>query len=292
METLFDIAGISRQAFYQGLLPSAHALSVTPASALVERIQYIRQKHLPGQGARKIRQFMLERLEHAPLLQGWGKHRFEALCMTNGLRILPRRNFLKTTQPGHVIFPNLIQGMQINNINQVWVSDISYVFYRKTLLGYLTTVQDIYSRLLLALIVSRTMRAVDTVIPALHLALQFRQMDQLPGLIFHSDQGAQYGAKKFLDLLRSCHIQSSMAANALENSYAERLNGTLKNGFLYRWPVNSFGQLEVFARKTQRSYNFLKPHDSLQGMAPWAFEQFVATLQPDQRTCLTVKLIE
>jgi putative transposase len=292
METLFDISGLSRQAFHEQLSITRQNLGTDSKELLLEQVRRIRSDLLPGEGARKLRSYMLGNEQYAAMVKGWGKHRFEKLCMTNGLRLVARRNFLTTTRPGKVRFDNLVEGLTINDINQVWVSDISYVFYGKIFIGYTTTIEDIYSRFLLALVVSRTMRTVDTVIPAVNTALKYRALRSYSNLILHSDRGSQYGASKLLEILDKRNIRSSMATNALENAYAERINSTIKNSYLYRWNVNSFPQLEVFAKKMQDSYNFHRPHDHLNGMNPFAFEQMVATLQPEQKPTLTVKIIE
>lgn len=292
METLFDISGISRQAFHEQLGLVRQNLGTDSKELLLEQVRRIRSDLLPGEGARKLRTYMLGNEQYAAMLKGWGKHRFEKLCMTNGLRIVARRNFLTTTRPGKVRFDNLVEGLTINDINQVWVSDISYVFFGKVFIGYTTTIEDIYSRFLLALVVSRTMRTVDTVIPAVNKALKYRALRSYSNLILHSDRGSQYGASNLLKILDKRNIRSSMATNALENAYAERINSTIKNSYLYRWNVNSFPQLQVYAKKMQDSYNFHRPHDNLNGMNPFAFEQMVATLQPEQKPTLTVKIIE
>lgn len=292
METLFDISGISRQAFYEQYSVNRRKLEIGSQEELLAQARQIRSDLLPGEGARKLRGYMLGDEQYAAMLKGWGKHRFEKLCLTNGLRLVARRNFLTTTRPGKMRFPNLVEGLTITDINQVWVSDISYVFHGKTFLGYTTTIEDLYSRFLLALIVSRTMRTVDTVIPAVKEAFRYRDLQSYTNLILHSDRGSQYGAANLLSILGKKKIRSSMGISALENAYAERINGTIKNSYLYRWNVNSFGQLKISAQKMQHSYNFHRPHNSLNGMSPFAFEKMVATLQPEQRPSMTVKVIE
>lgn len=291
MNTLFEIGGISKQAYYKQRFSNENSIVMDSKELLLEQVRQIRGNLLPGEGARKIRRYMIDNEQYAGMLNGWGKHRFEKLCMTNGLRLVARRNFLTTTRPGKIHFENLIEGMTFNDVNQVWVSDISYVFHGRSFLGYTTTIEDLYSRFLLALVVSRTMRAVDTVLPAVSNALKLRSLPTYTNLILHSDRGSQYSATKFVEVLRNKKIKSSMGINALQNAYAERINGTIKNSYLSRWNVNSFCQLQVYAKKMQESYNYHRPHNSLDGMTPFAFEQMVVSLQPEQRPPLTIKII-
>lgn len=291
MQALFMQSGVSRQAFHKALYPSEYALNITPAEQVLQVVRLIRKDDLPGTGARYLFRYMQENVKYASVLTGWGKHRFEQLCLGDGLRLVKPKNFIRTTKPGNVRFPNLIEGLTINNIDQVWASDISYVFYKREFLGYTTTVLDIYSRYLLALIFSTTMRAVDTVIPALQMAMQVRGKNKFPGLIFHSDRGSQYGADKFLEIVNGAEMSSSMAKNALENAFAERINDTIKNAYFLNWGVNSRSQLTLAVPKLLHSYNSIRPHQHLDHKTPLAFEQYIATLQDHLRPPLKIKLI-
>ena len=291
MEALYDIAGTSRQAFHRWLRPSQRDLWAAPGEAVLEAARQVRNDILPGQGARKLHFYMCSQPDHAPLMKGWGKHRFEALYMSGGLRLLPRRALVKTTCRGQFVFPNLIEGKQLDNINQVWDSDMCYVFYGTNLLGYATTVKDVYSRFLLALGFSQTMRAEDTTLPALYAALQFRSINVYQNLVFHSDGGKQYIQRDFLQTLNNYGICSSMARNALENPFAEKLNDIIKNEYLQHLNVNSFAQLQSAGQFIFNSYNYHRPHENLKYLTPFAFEEKIATLQPDQRTKMIIKVI-
>ena len=69
-----------------------------------------------------------------------------------------------------LVFENLIKGMELKGINQVWVSDITYYrigerFY------YLTFILDLYSRYIVGHAVSESLFTEQTTIPALNMAL-------------------------------------------------------------------------------------------------------------------------
>ena len=70
---------------------------------------------------------------------------------------------------------------------------------------------DLYSRKIVGWSLAGHLRA-DLVIDALQQALGSRRT--LPGLIFHSDRGSQYGSGSFRELLRAAGIRQSMSARA------------------------------------------------------------------------------
>jgi putative transposase len=290
MEHLYDISQVSRQSFHEWRQPSARQLS--PSAVVLAAARQVRQEELPGVGARKLYRYLGQHQAHQSVLQGWGKHRFEQLCLHNGLRLVPIRPKIKTTQRGDYVFPNLVSGLEISATDRIWVSDMAYVFCGTSLLGYTTTVEDAYSRFLLALVVSQTLQADDTIVPAIQQAIQYRNLTSSNNLVFHSDAGKQYIQKRFLKILHHYNIRSSMAENALENAYSERINGTIKNEYIYRMGIRTLEHLQQAKDFIWHSYNFVRPHQSLGFKTPFEFEQQHATLQPCQRTVLKIKEIK
>ena len=294
MEYLYEAAGISRQAFHRWLRPTARQQGRTLAHFVVDMAQKIRKYFLPGSSAREV--YLYIRNNHPEfnsMLLGWGKHTFEALCLNNGLRVEHRRFVPKTTIRGDFVFPNRIEGRSISDINQVWVSDICYLYGTNgMLLGYATSLIDLYSRKLLGLSFSQTMHASVTSQEVLRQAYQVQNKDKFQGLIFHSDGGKQYIESKFVEALRDKDIQSSMAETCYENAFAEAFNDILKNHMLYDLNLNSFSQLKKQESFIKKCYNNNRPHNSINRLTPVKFEQYILTLQPCQRTTLKIKIID
>ena len=63
------------------------------------------------------------------------------------LQIRPKRKFVKTTDSNHdcLTHPNLIKDMTIDNINQVWAADITYIRINNGFV-FLAVILDLYSR--------------------------------------------------------------------------------------------------------------------------------------------------
>jgi len=231
-EIFHYIAATTRQAFHYWKQPSDCQQEKTPAAVVLRMAKDIRKDFLPGSSAREIFHYIRtnKHPQYNNLLIGWGKHHFESLCLDAGMRIESRRFVPKTTVRGDYIFPNRIEGADINDINRIWVSDITYLYgVEGQLLGYATSLIDLYSRRLLGLSFSQTMHASVTSRAILEQAFKIRTQSAYPSLIFHSDGGKQYIEKDFLALLRSRNIDSSMAESCYENAFAESFNDLLKN---------------------------------------------------------------
>ena len=293
MEALYEAAGISRQAFHNWLRPSALDLIRTPEKLVVEMAKDIRKQFLPGSSAREVYFYIRKKhKDYNSMLLGWGKHSFEALCLSNGLRIETRRFVPKTTIRGDYVFDNLIEGLTIDDINRIWVSDISYIYGSNgQLIGYATSLIDLYSRLLLGLSFSVSMHAAVTSQEIIKQAFEVRNIARFEQLIFHSDGGKQYIEKVFLKKIRQRNIQSSMAENCYQNAFAESFNDILKNHMLFDININSFVQLKAQEKFIKHCYNFNRNHSGTFRVTPAEFEQHILTLQQCQRTILNIKVI-
>lgn len=197
-----------------------------------------------------------------------GRDKFEALCFAAGYKLKQQKNFVRTTNSlGVTRFLNLIIGIQLTGVNQVWVSDITYYrigdrFY------YLTFIMDLYSREIVGYSCSQDLMTESTTLPALRMALAKSHKSDLDGLILHSDGGGQYYSKKLLKLTREYHIENSMAESVYENAHAERINGTIKNSYLKGYSPTNFFELITMLKRAVHAYNNIRPHSALGGQMP------------------------
>ena len=120
-------------------------------------------------------------------------------------------------------YPNRVKDLKIVIPDQVWVSDVTYIRLLNEFV-YLAIIMDVFTRALRGWCLSRMLDQQLT-LTALKAALN----SACPS-IHHSDQGVQYAAHAYIDLLRLHNIQISMAAvgKAEENGYAERVLRTIK----------------------------------------------------------------
>ncbi len=139
-----------------------------------------------------------------------------------------KRRWSKTTDSRHHYprYPNLIKGMVVSRLNQVWLSDITYIRIR-TGFVYLAAILDACSRRVIGYAVSAGMEA-DLTLEALRMALTCRH--PTPGTIHHSDQGVQYASSEYVDELNRYGFVISMAraGNPYDNARMESFFKTLK----------------------------------------------------------------
>ena len=141
--------------------------------------------------------------------------------------IYPKPNLSKP-YPGHKVYPYLLRGVEIERINQVWSTDITYIRMRHGFL-YLTAVIDWYSRYVLAWALSNSLDGIFCR-EVLRAALRRGTPD-----MFNTDQGAQYTSIEFTGILLEAGIKISMdgRGRALDNVWVERLWRTVKQEEVY-----------------------------------------------------------
>lgn len=196
-----------------------------------------------------------------------GRDRFCEAFMDLGYRVKQAKNYVRTTIPTHIKYPNLVEGFCLSTTNQVWQSDITYYQLEGTYY-YITFITDVYSRKIVGYNLSDTLRASAS-IEALKRALKQRESPQ----VHHSDRGSQYVSKGYTNLLTDAETKISMGMKAQDNAYAERVNGIIKNEYLKKWNIKSKDQLKRKLKKAVNHYNEKRIHRSLPGkQSPISFE--------------------
>lgn len=261
MNEVYRAIGVSKQGFHKRLNRYLHQMD--ERQQLLKIIQEFREEH-PEMGAREL-YFKIR----PPSM---GRDKFEQFCFENGFRIVRKRSFIRTTNSlGVTRFDNLLIGIELTDVNQVWVSDITY-YQIGAQCYYLTFIMDLHSRYIVGYSASKNLCTQNTTLPALQKALRGRQIK--PGMIFHSDGGGQYYCREFKDLTARSGIRNSMGKTVYENPNAERVNGTIKNSYLqYFDPVNYLDLQKQLARAV-RNYN-VRPHASLGRVSPKEFEETI-----------------
>ena len=215
-----------------------------------------------------------------------GRDKFIEMFMELGYRVQRIRNYIKTTFPTHLKFPNLIQGMQVDRKNQLWQSDITY-FKVGDKYYYLVFIVDVYTRKILGYAVSNHLRA-EANMKALRMAIK-NAGGSITGLIHHSDRGSQYIHNDYIKLLVSKGAYVSMGEKAQDNAYAERVNGIIKNEYLIYKNINNFTKLKAEVRKTVYHYNNKRIHTSLPlRSTPSEFEEKLLNLYSQKRPTVII----
>lgn len=186
-------------------------------------------------------------------------------------------SFKKTTIPDIILedSPNLVGAAQAQGVNEIWVSDLTYVATKEGWL-FLCVIIDLFSRKVVGWSARNNMK-VDILLDAFDKAVRSRRPNG--PVIFHSDKGGQYKAKKFRRRLKRLGFQQSMTGvnHCYDNPFAESFFGTLKTelirGKIFQTrqeaEVAMFEYIEVF-------YNRVRLHSSLDYRSPETFEEEAA----------------
>lgn len=213
----------------------------------------------PMYGSRRL-QVVLEKEGH-----GINRKRVIRLMKAMGIEaIYPRR---RLSQPGeeHVIYPYLLNDLEISGPNQVWCSDITYLPMQYGFM-YLVAVMDWWSRYVLAWELSNTMEA-EFCIRAWEQALSHAGCAPL---IANTDQGSQFTSPGYIDAVQSAGVEVSMDGRGrwMDNRFIERLWRSVKYEDVY---INDYGDGLSAGRGLGRwfgHYNHERPHQALENATP------------------------
>lgn len=271
------LACVSRASFYRFCGPQPEADE--EQSRLRDAIQRIALAH---------RHYGYRRITHALRTQGWevNHKRVARLMREDNLLAIRKRRFVATTDSQHdfEVAINAARQLRLNNINQLWVADITYVRLGRADV-FLAVVMDAFSRKIVGWNVGPSL-ATELPLTALQRAIESRQ--PAPGLVHHSDRGVQYASAAYVDLLLQHGIIPSMSrpANPYDNAKCERFMKTLKQEEIRCFEYHDIDalrdNLEYFF---ERYYNATRLHSALGYKSPDTFEnELSATVLPGAPT--------
>lgn len=189
--------------------------------------------------------------------------RIERLMRLMSLQALFPKKKTSISHPGHITYPYLLRQLVITHPNQVWGTDITYV----RAVGqwfYLVAIIDWFSRYVLSWQLSRTMTS-DFCETVLTRALTGAKPD-----IHNSDQGSQFTAAGYTDILRGHEVQISMdgRGRCFDNIFTERLWRTVKYEEVYLHDYQTFAEAESSLNRYFHTYNHRRLHQALGYQTP------------------------
>jgi len=231
---------------------------------VLQMIQKIKSEH-PNMGTRKIYHLIGPDLKKSNIKIG--RDALFSLVFENNLQVVKKKRRHITTNSNHIYkrYPNLIKDYVPLSPNQVWVSDITYIYNNK---GdgflYLFLVSDAYSKKILGYRLAKSLESKHAV-NSLQDAIK-NSCKPISGLIHHSDRGIQYCSREYVSLLKLNNISISMTekGDPLENPIAERINGILKQEYLDQYPYLT----SIALKKSIQKYNEKRPHLSCDMLTP------------------------
>lgn len=180
-----------------------------------------------------------------------------------------RRRHTTNSNHNYRKYKNLIKGFVPVRPNNLWVADITYIETDEGVV-YLHLVTDVWTHEIIGWSISETLHAEHTT-RALKAAIESTGSSDLSGLIHHSDRGSQYCCNAYIELLRSIGASISMTEDykPTDNAVAERVNGIIKQEWLYRMKrPKDIQEARRLMEDIIRFYNTRRPHMSNDMMTP------------------------
>jgi len=182
-----------------------------------------------------------------------------------GIETIYPKPKLSRSDKEHTKYPYLLEGVEIERINQVWGTDITYIPTNKGHV-YLVAIIDWYSRYVISWEVSNSLETYFC-ISALNRA--FRRYGYPD--IFNSDQGSQYTSNDFQKILQaSGRVKVSMdgRGRCMDNIFTERLWRTVKYEEVYIGEYQNLSQARKRLARYLTFYNESRVHQALNYKTP------------------------
>jgi putative transposase len=261
---IFDLLSLSRATHYRHQIGAPRP---DPDSQLRDHVQRIALEW-PSYGYRRITAELHRRGVEA------NRKRVLRLMREDNLLCLRKRSFIRTTDSRHSLarYPNLVPGLAVTGINQLWVADITYIRLLREFV-YLAVILDACSRRCIGWALEPYLEA-ELALAALRMALSERRVE--PGLVHHSGQGVQYASLTYTDLLKERGIRISMSrgGNAYDNAKAESFIKTLKYEEVYLFEYETMAEARSsISHFLEEVYNRKRLHSALGYVPPAEFEQ-------------------
>ena len=212
----------------------------------------------PSAGSRSLRNH-LQRLGYRI-----NRKKVQRLMRLMGIEAVYPRPKTSRPHPQHKVYPYLLRGLSIDRPNQVWAADITYIPMRRGHM-YLVAVMDWYSRKVLSWRISNTLDTEFCLEALVEALSRFGRPE-----IFNTDQGAQFTANAFTDVLKSHQVQISMdgRGRVQDNIFIERLWWSFKYQYLYLWSFDNGAELRKGLDQWFNFYNSERSHQSLDNKTP------------------------
>lgn len=202
----------------------------------------------------------IRRMKVALQEQGYrvNQKRVQRLMRRMGIEAIYPKPKLSQHNEGHKIYPYLLRGLEIDQPDQVWATDITYIRMHRGFV-YLVAIMDWFSRYVISWSVSVTMD-VYFCLEAVDKALRQGK----PG-IFNSDQGSQFTSREFTGLLLGADIRISMdgRGRVFDNIFIERLWRSVKYEEVYLKEYQDVLSCIAGLQAYFHFYNDERPHQAL-----------------------------
>lgn len=226
------------------------------------------QQDFPRAGYRTVQRYLRRRGRWV------GERKIRRIMKQFSLHAEIKRAFVHTTDSNHSyrVYPNLLPGRCLTNVNQAWAADLTYIRIVNGFV-YLAVILDLFSRKVIGWAISKHIDA-ELALSALRQAIETRQ--PAPGCVHHSDRGVQYLCHAYVALLNAhgFAISNSAKGNPYHNAFAESFMKTLKQEEVYLANYGTYlDVLENLPSFIEEVYNEKRVHSGIDYLTPSELEE-------------------
>jgi transposase InsO family protein len=266
VEKMSRVFGLTRSGYYR-FLSSSKGKRAQEEEKLTREVKQIFYEHKKRYGSPRV---FMELKERGVCCS---EKRIAKIMKKNNLVAKRRKKWKGKRLVTKEKKPNLLnQDFKAKKKNAKWVSDITYVRTGKGW-AYLCTVMDLYSRKIVGHSIKKHMKK-ELVVQALEQAIARR--GSVKGLIFHSDQGSQYGSEVIDKSLKKNNMLGSMSGkgSCYDNAPMESFFNSLKRECI---GTENFKDVETAEKEIfsyiECYYNNKRKHSTLGYLSPVKFEE-------------------
>jgi transposase InsO family protein len=154
--------------------------------------------------------------------------------------------------------------------NAVWCSDITYIWTYEGFV-YLTSIMDLYSRKIIAWVLSDTLEA-KWVVEAINQAKKARRIDR--PLVMHSDRGVQYTCSAYKEATEGFINSYSKKAYPWDNACIESFHALIKREWINRFKILDYNHAyRLIFEYIEAFYNTVRIHSHCGYLSPSKYEE-------------------
>lgn len=230
-----------------------------------------KNKHKKAYGAPRLKTELLDEYKVKTTMKRISKIMREYGIKVNGIKKFKASS--ASSKPPQNVKENLLkQNFKAERKNQIWVTDITYIWTKDGWL-YLSSILDLWSKKIIHYEIRNTMDK-KLVIDTLEKAY-LKEQPELE-IIIHSDQGSQYTSNDYCKRIEELKMRQSMSrrGNCYDNAVIESFHASIKKEMVYLQGVISAKEmkLRVFDY-IEGFYNRERLHSANGNMSPLNFEK-------------------
>ncbi len=227
--------------------------------ALKAKMEETLREH-PSYGSRRLAQAL-----------GMNRKRTQRVMRIFGVKPYRRRGRKYPKTKVKRTFPNLLLGVMPSCPHHIWATDFTELCFRGRTI-YVSTIIDLFTRRIVGIHIALRKGAPLTIQTLTNALLHHPKP-----AIFHSDNGREYEAKAFVQILEDCGIAISRSKPGCpwENGYQESFYGKFKMDLGDPDRCKTLGELIAHVYCTVWEYNHTRIHSAL-NMSPSVFFEKLA----------------